>query len=407
MLLSLSWRNVWRNKLRSSVILTAVGLGMFAGVFAWAFYAGMVNERIETAISTESSNIQIHAKGYLTDPNLNNTITDCNVMVTEINEIEGVKGASKRLLTNAMALSAEQGTGVLVMGVYPEAEVLVTNINENIIDGEYFKGIKRNPVVVGKKLAEKLKLKKRSKLVLTFQNLNGDITKAQFRVAGIFDISNSMYEEMNVFVRYKDLAAITGIAENTAHEIAIKLDENNTGINILSLITEKYPDYEVKLWRELLPEVSLIEETMDVTMIMFIIIILVGLCLAIVNTMLMAVLERVKEIGMLMAIGMNRKKVFGMVVTETVFLTLTGTVVGIIVASLVSIYFGHAGIDLSKGAEEAYGNMGFSTIIYPHLNWKIIIEITIMVSVASVFSAIYPAIKALKLNPANALRSDV
>ncbi|NJK98852.1 MAG: FtsX-like permease family protein, partial [Bacteroidales bacterium] len=125
-----------------------------------------------------------------------------------------------------------------------------------------------------------------------------------------------------------------------------------------------------------------------------------------INTMLMAVLERVKEIGMLMAIGMNRKRIFNMILLETIFLTISGMVVGIVFASLLSLYFGNTGINLSTGSD-VYESMGYASIIYPVLSMEIVIKVTIMVVIASILSAIYPAIKALKLKPADAIRSDV
>lgn len=406
MLIQISWRNVWRHKLRSSVILSAVAIGIFAGVFSWAFYAGMMNERVETAIATEASNIQIHQKGYLEDPDIKKYIVNSSEIAKKISSIEGIKGVSERVITNAMATSAEQGTGVMVIGIDPEQEKKVTNIGEQVTVGSYFGSEARNPIVIGKKLAEKLKIKERSKIVLTLQQTDGTITRAQFRVSGIYDITNSMYEEMNVFVRTGDLASVTLLDPQLCHEIAIKVTDNSREAEILRKVQPLFPTLDVKGWRELMPEVSVAEESIDVSMIVFIIVILVGLSLAIINTMLMAVLERVKEIGMLMAIGMNRKRVFNMILLETIFLTITGMVVGIVIASLLSLYFGKTGIDISMGSE-VYESMGYASIIYPVLSTKIIIEVAVMVVIASILSAIYPAWKALKLKPADAIRSDV
>lgn len=406
MIASISWRNIWRHKLRSSVILSAVAIGICAGVFAWAFYAGMMDQRVDTAIATEASNIQIHQKGYLEDPDIKKFIPNSDRIVEDLTRQRGIQGVSKRVLSNAMVTSAEQGTGVLVVGIIPEQEKKVTNISGRISTGDYFKGVKRNPIVIGKKLAEKLKVKERSKIIVTLQQSDGTITKEQFRVAGIYDITNSMYEEMNVFVRAEDLSTMMNLDPSACHEIAVKVIDNSTETAIFNGIKPQYPELDVKGWREIMPEVSVAEESIDISMIIFMIIILVGLSLAIINTMLMAVLERVKEIGMLMAIGMNRKRVFNMILLETIFLTLTGAVVGIVIASALSLYLGHTGMDLSMGTE-VYESMGYDSMIYPVLSLKIIINVTVMVIIASILSAIYPAWKALKLRPADAIRTDV
>jgi len=406
MIASISWRNVWRHKLRSSVILAAVAIGICAGVFSWSFYKGMMNQRVETAIATEASNIQIHQKGYTEDPDIKKYIIDGAQIIEDISKYEGIKGVSGRILSNAMATSAEQGTGVLIVGIDPAQEKKVTNISERMAAGKYFEGVNRNPIVIGKKLSEKLKIKERSKIILTLQQTDGTLTKAQFRVAGIYDITNMMYEEMNVFVKAEDLAEIIQIDPKACHEIAVKLADNSREVEMYNLLKPQFSTLDVKGWREIMPEVSLAEESIDVSMIVFMIVILVGLCLAIINTMLMAVLERIKELGMLMAIGMNRKRVFNMILLETVFLTLSGTFVGIVIASLLSLYFGHTGIDLSMGTE-VYESMGYDSFIYPALSANIIIKVAIMVIIASILSALYPAFKALKLKPADAIKSDL
>lgn len=406
MIIPISWRNVWRNRVRSYVILSAVAIGIFAGVFIWAFYVGMVNQRIDTAIKTEASNVQIHKNGYLQDPDVKKYMKNTSEIMKEISEMPNIKGVSGRILVSAMVMSAEQGSGATVIGIDPLQEKKVSNIYDKIIAGKYFEGTKRNPIVIGKKMADKLKLKVRSKVVITLQQMDGTMTRAQFRVAGIYKITNAIFEEMNVFVRSRDLEKILGIQPDAVHEIAIKLTNNNLETDAFNMIKSRFPDLDVKTWRELMPEVSLVEQSMDISMIVFILIILVGLCLAIINTMLMAVLERVKEIGMLMAIGMNRQRIFRMIMMETIFLSITGTIVGIIVASLFSVIMGKVGINLSMGAA-AYESLGYDSIIYPMLNWKMIIYTTIMVLIASLLSAIYPAIKALKLKPAEAIRTDV
>jgi ABC-type lipoprotein release transport system permease subunit len=305
-----------------------------------------------------------------------------------------------------MATSAEQGTGVLVVGIDPEKEKKVTNIYSKITKGNYLENSGHNPVIIGKKLAQKLKVKERSKIILTLQQTDGTLTKAQFRVAGIYDITNNVYEEMNIFVNAKDLSELLQLQSGVYQEIAVKVTDNAKEMETFDLLRTKYPALDVKSWRELMPEVSVAEESIDISMIIFMIVILAGLSLAIVNTMLMAVLERIKEIGMLMAIGMNRKRIFRMILLETTFLTFTGTAIGIVIAVLLSAFFHHTGIDISMGTE-VYESLGYDSFIYPVLSPKIVIYVTFMVILASILSAIYPALKALRLKPADAIRSDV
>ncbi len=406
MIPSISWRNIWRNKLRSAIILIAIAIGIFAGVFTWAFYQGMVEQRVNNAIMTEVSNIQIHRPGYLKDPEIKADIQDPGKIISVTDTMQGVKAVSARILANGMALSAETGAGVKMTGVDPEQEKKVTNLYEKIVDGAYFEGINRNPVVIGHKLAEKLNVKVRSKLVITLQTIDGDITSAQFRIAGIYRTSNSMYDESNIFVRKGDLSKLLGFEKPVAHEIAILLDNNNELDQVYSELKNTFPGQDIQTWRKLMPEVSLVEETVNVSMYFIMGIILAALCFGIINTMLMAVLERVKELGMLMAVGMNKRRVFSMIVLETVMLSILGGVLGMVIAWLATVYYSSAGIDLSKWAQ-AYAKLGFDTMIYPVLDYSIIVKVAVMVIITGIIGSIYPAIKALKLNPADAIRTDM
>ncbi|MBN2481000.1 MAG: ABC transporter permease [Bacteroidales bacterium] len=402
----ISWRNIWRNKIRSSVIIAAIAIGIFAGIFVWSFYRGMVNQRILTAIQTEASHIQLHHKDFPEDPDEEYYIPDAAGIANGIRTIEGVDAVSTRMLVTAMASSAETGSGVKLAGIDPEYERTVTNLFTKITEGSYFEGQGKTPVILGEGLAEKLSVSLGSRIVLTLQHIDGTITTALFRVTGIFRSSNANFDEMNVFVKMEDLRALTGIEDHAAHELAVILKDHEQLESIKVLLKEKYPGLDIKTWRELMPEVSVVETTMDLYMNIFIGIILIALVFGIVNIMLMAVLERVKEIGMLLAIGMNKFRVFRMIVMETVFLALTGGVTGIILGYLLTAFFSRKGIDLSVFAA-AIDRIGYDSIVYPVIHVDIALKVTLMVLTAGIIASGYPAYKALRLKPSEALRIDL
>ena len=151
---------------------------------------------------------------------------------------------------------------------------------------------------------------------------------------------------------------------------------------------------------------EMMNENINLMMYIFVVIILLALGFGIVNTMLMAIMERVKEIGMLMAVGMNRVRVFTMIVTETVFLSLTGGIFGIVLALATIAVTAKTGIDLSLWAQ-GLNSAGFDAIIYPEIGLDSVIVVTILVMITGLFSAFYPARKAIKLNPAEAIRIDM
>ncbi len=405
MIWSVSWRNVWISRTRSLVIISAIALGVFAGVYTIAFMLGWVNQRVDNVIKTEVSHIQLHQANYLQTNEVNDYITDINSIKENIEKNPNVAGVSTRLIATCMISSAETGSGVQMVGIDPENEQKVTNLHTKIIDGAYFEGVKRNPIVIGEKLAKKLKVKVRSKIVVTVTEMDGTLSGGAFRVAGIFKTANSTYDEMRAFVRMEDLQNLIKIDDNVAHEMAILMIENNIENEMADQLRTEYPNLQIMTWTELMPEMKMLNESMNFMMYIFVVIILLALGFGIVNTMLMVILERVKELGMLMAVGMNRLRVFTMIVLETIFLSLVGGIVGIAFAVVLTIITSNTGVDLSLWAE-GLSSAGFDTMVYPEIGIDSVIVVTILVILTGILSSIYPARKAIKLNPAEALRIE-
>ncbi len=406
MLLSISWRNIWRNKVRSLVIIFSIALGIFAGVVSAAFFKGMADQRINKVINTELSYIQIHNPGFEQTSDFDNFISNAKEIEGKVLKIPNVTGVSRRMSIQSMAASAETASGVKISGIFPENEKTVTNISTKILDGEYFEGISRNPVVIGKKLAEKLNVKVRSKIILTIQDMDNNITSGAFRIAGIYSTDNNLFDEANIFVRFSDIQKLTNFPKNGAHEIAININNNENLPTIFKAVEDVTGNkLDVKSWKELSPEMNYLTEAMDMYMYIFIIIILMALLFGIINTMLMVVMERTKEIGMLMAIGMNKGKVFWMIVLESVLLSLTGGMVGIIIGAVSSKFGETHPIDLSMWAQ-GYQQLGYDAFVYTSLDPTMLINVTVLVIITGVIAAIYPAYKALKNDPADALRIE-
>ncbi|MFO7827253.1 MAG: FtsX-like permease family protein [Bacteroidales bacterium] len=406
MIWSVSWRNVWRSKTRSTVIISAIALGVFAGVYTIAFMVGWVNQRINAVINTEISHIQIHHPEYLETNDVHNFIPDIKNIQSSIKEMQNVEAVSQRVLSTCMVSSAETGSGIQLVGINPENEQKVTNIHEKIVDGSYFQDSKNNQIVIGKKLAGKLKVKVRSKVVVTMTEMDGTLTGGAFRVAGIYQTANSAYDEMKAFVRSSDLKKLIKIDQSAGHELAILLKENNIEDKLAKKLESEYPELKVMTWTEIMPDMKMMNESMNLMMYFFVVIILLALGFGIVNTMLMVILERVKEIGMLMAVGMNKLRVFSMILLETIYLSLTGGIIGIVLAVVLTAITNKTGLDLSIWGE-GLNSLGFEAVIYPEIGFEVVIMVTLLVVLTGILAAIYPARKAIKLNPADALRIEM
>ena len=229
-LLTISWRNIWRNPKRSIVMIIAVTIGLLGGIFSAGLMSGLVKQRFATSIEQHISHLQIHNPEFLKDNNLENNISDITFLNQRLNLDPNIKAYSARSVANGMLATANLTSGVNILGIDPEMEAQTTSLNRNIIEGTYFDDGSRNPILVGSKLAEKNKIQERSRLVLTFQDHNGELVSASFRVAGIYQTSNSLFDERHVYIRKSDMANIIN-EYNVVNEVAIvafELDSINT-----------------------------------------------------------------------------------------------------------------------------------------------------------------------------------
>jgi putative ABC transport system permease protein len=403
MLVGIAWRNIWRNKKRSIVMLTAIALGLCGGLFATGVMIGMADSMVNTAIDRYIGHFEIHTTSFKANPHVNDFITDGDSIAASLRSMEGVTGVSARTIVNGMASSPVSNTGVQIVGVIPGDESSVTTDAKRVVDGEYLNKTGRLPVFIGKKLAEKLEVRIHSKLILSFAGRDGSIIYGSFRVVGIFETESTVFDRSTLFVRRSDLAGLLG-GPPLVHEIAVRLARAEALPQILSAVRAKYPHLAVDGWKDLAPELKLTAEMSDISMLFFLAIILFGLLFGITNTMLMSVLDRVREFGVLMAIGMKRKRVFWLVMLETVFLSLTGGVVGVVVGAIAIDITNRTGINLSVVAE-GLSSYGISSMLYPVIPPLMYVELGILVILTALGAAIYPGIKATKLNPATSIRT--
>ena len=381
----------------------SVAMGLWVGAFMMAYAFGMMDQRLQDAVKNEISHFQSHHPKFEIDNEVKYFLNEGPKMLKHIQDDKRVKAATGRVVINGMVSSANSSAGGKFFGIIPESEDAVTGLGSKLTEGNYFDDKSRNKVIIGKKLAEKLKVKLRSKIVLTFQDSTGNILAGAFRIIGIYETYNSGYDETNIFVRASDISRLVNLP-GQYHEIAALLHDPEILDTLVNELRAKYPGAKTEDWKEVAPEISLMIESFDQYMVIFLVIILLALSFGIINTMLMAVLERVREIGMLMAIGMNKTKLFAMISLETICLVIAATPVGMLLGYFTVQYLGQTGMDMSAIYDEGYAAYGFRSYIYPKLEDIYYIRITIMVIITALLASIYPAITAIRLNPIKAIR---
>jgi putative ABC transport system permease protein len=403
MLITLAWRNIWRNKKRSLIIISAIAVGLCCGLFASATMFGMWDSMINTTIDRDLGHFQIHSKVFEDEKLVTDTIPNFENVISTIKTNKNVTGVSSRILIEGMASSATTSNGVRILGINTETEKKVTSVHKQIVKGSYFDENWKNQIVIGEKLADNLGIREKSKIVLGFQGIDGSIIYGAFRVTGIFKTESSIFDKSNVFVKEDDILRLIN-SDKISNEIVVRLSSVQQVDSVYIPTKNKFSNLSVKYWGELAPELKFYYDMLIVQMNIFVGIILFALLFGITNTMLMSVMERVREFGVLMAVGMKRSRVFFMIIMETISLSFIGGIIGLILALILIQYFGSVGINLSAFTE-GLSQWSLGTRLYTSLPFSFYPPLVLMILATAIIAAFYPALKAIKLKPATAIRT--
>lgn len=403
MLLSVSWRNIWRNKKRSLIIIGSISVGLAGGMLTIGFSNDMVTSVIKNGIETKYSHVQIHHPDLAKDYDVNLTIPNGPEVFEKLGERKDVVSESNRVVSPAMLSSATGSYGLMVYGVTPEKEKQTTNLYTQLVEGKYLESSQKNGIIISRKIADQLKVKLGSKVRLMFQNKNHELTAGSFRIKGLFKTNDGSYDINAVFVNRTDLAGLLELGDQF-HEISIKTTSDDHADSLVANLKVIYPNLKIESWSEIAPELDLMRSMSKNMLFIILGIIMLALMFGITNTMLMSVIDRTRELGVLMAIGMNRRKVFSLIVIETIFLSLTGGLFGSFISWLILFILSFTGLDLSI-VSEGLKAFGSSTILYPHVLPDSYLILSLMMVLTSLIAAIYPALKAIRLNPSTAIRT--
>ncbi|MFA6233353.1 MAG: FtsX-like permease family protein [Bacteroidota bacterium] len=402
MLFTIAWRNVWRNRRRSQIVMVSIIVGVVAVMFNDGLSVGMVHQMLSNQIGSHVSHIQIHAKGFNDNRVIQNYIHKPAAVEQALDHAKGVQHWSKRVITFGLLSSAVNSSGGLIVGVDKHREPEVTSIRSSLISGSYLSG-KPHEVVIGRRLADRLKVDIGDKVVGMASALNGDVGSDLFRVVGIFETVSSDFDKMYMFTSLENAQNMLELSGNVL-EYAIIVDDISQVVSITSALRRELgAEYEVLSYIDLLPLLVAQVEMYNKTMYIIYLIIGLAMVFGIINTMLMSVFERIQEFGVLMAIGMKNSYVFRMVMAEALLLSLLGTGIGLLLGIVLLLSLNATGINFSMFAE-GLNSFGVGAIIYPKLTINSIMSVVIIIPLTALLGSIYPALKATRLQPVNAIR---
>ena len=384
MMMILAWKNIWGNKKRSFIILAATAVGLACGLFSAGVLSGLYEALVQSAISRELGHIQIHSVDFVRDQEISQTLTHVDGILSILEHTPTVEFVVTHSVIEGMASSATAADGVRIIAVEPDAEQKVTSISRRLIEGTYLNG--KNSVVIGKKLADRLKLKLHGRFVASFSAADGTIIDGTFRVEGIYQTEASTFDGMNVFIRQEDLASLLGTPA-PIHEIVLRTRSLALVDSTANMLRVAFPSVEVETWKQLAPELKYTADTGAFENTILLGIILFALLFGLTNTLLMSVLDRIHDFGILLAIGLNRRRLFSMIMVESLFLSFTGGIIGVVVGWGVTEYFGVRGIDLTVFSAGA-SSFGVPSILYPMNQTFTYVELAIMMVITSVIAGL-------------------
>lgn len=404
MFFQLGWRNIWRNPRRTAVIMTAIVIGVWSMIFLGALMRGMTDQMVRNGISTLTGHIQVHHKGYRNDPVIENSMIDPRAVESIIKkELPSAVRWSSRVRVNAVVSNARHTAGVTFVGINPSQEAEISFIGTAVTEGRYLKDDDTYGIVVGKALVEKFGTKLGRKILVMSQDTDKEIASRAFRIVGIFRAEMEATEKQFVFVTMQSAQRMLKMKGGIS-EISLVLSDPKSVATVADSLRAVLPavDYEVQTWRELLPFVTAYLSVYDGFVFIWFIVVFIAMGFGIVNTTLMAVFERIREFGLLKALGMKPWWIVKEVLTESFFLLVIGMIIGNTL-SFISVYaLSEVGIDLSAlAAGSEY--FGISRVIYPAVHLYDVIMANLVVFVLGLLVSVYPAVKAARFTPIEAL----
>ncbi len=413
-LLRLAWRNLWRNPRRTFITMAAIAFGYVMLLFVACLMAGLRWQMIENGTCLVMSQIQVHAPGYYPNRSIQKTLggrkgTDVNAMLAAITADHRVYAAAPRVYGFALLSAAHRSAGVELMGVLPDQERKITILHSQIVEGSYLTARMPKGVAIGDKLASTIGIVLGSEIVLLTQAADGSMGNDVYTVVGIFHTDLDPVDRGLVLMSLSALQELLHLAPARIHEVGIKLNDITRATAVASALgiqLGKTLPVRVMAWPELAPELAgYVQFNRGVTFVLFLIFFLLAV-IGVMNTMLMAVFERTRELGMLMALGMRPVQVIVLIMTEAAGLAVASLVVGGAVGVPLLWYLQVHGLDMGGATGEMVSLAG---VVVDHLwygrqDFPAYSQAALGLAATALVSALYPAWRASRFRPTEAIR---
>jgi ABC-type lipoprotein release transport system permease subunit len=399
--LRLAWRNLWRNQRRTWIMLGAIIVGVWAMIFMNALMRGMVDDMVKQGIEALPGHVQIHNPAFRDDPTVDNLMPAPADGLKAALDGDGVVAWASRVRVPAVVSSERDSRGITLIGIDPEAEKGISFLADDMTAGRYLEGIDDDGLIVGRRLLDKLETGLDKRVVVMTQNPDNDIVDRGFRIVGVYESDMASLEETLAFTGRAPLQDLLGIGDRVSEIAALGRGYRSVEPLYTSLADAAGPSLEVLPWYELDPYLGTMLKVMDGFVLVWIVVVFLALSFGLVNTLVMAVFERVREIGLMLALGMKPAVVLGQVVAESLMLLGIGLVAGNALA-WASIQPITDGIDVSVVAQ-GLEMMGASSVLRPSLQVSDMLLSSVVVIVLGFLASLSPAWRASRYEPVEAI----
>lgn len=408
MLVRIAWRNLWRNSGRTGIVASTIAFSYGLMLFAFGIGSYSQHEMREATVAAAGGHLLVHGEGYWELPTGGQRVEDPVAVRAALGELSGVKGVAERVIAYGLLSASGAGEGAQLMGVRPEEEGLFYDLEGSLLRGEFFKSALERPVVIGAAQAQELAVGVGDSLTITATGLDGEAKREVFNVSGILESAPGRVGEGRAYIELGDAQELLGYGGAVTQVGALFRNEKWRGDGAAKLKEELAgQNLEVLSWDEAVPELVAILEFDTAFSYLYLFMIMVIVALGITNTFLMALMERVREIGLLSALGLDPRRIGELMMLETVFLAGISMAAGFLLGLAGHFYVATYGIDLSSVMDLDFDLAGVSldfAVIRSHLDPGQWIMGSVVVFFFICASALYPAWRATKLAPSEAMR---
>ena len=404
--LKLAWRNIWRHRRRTFIVVGAIGFTMMLMLWYDGLVAGFQDAIYGNAIQVLGGNIQIHAAGYQDKADQTPQLPqpdDARLVATALAQPQ-VAAASRRINTGGLATNNKGSFAVGITGIEPEKELPVNLIAQHVTAGRFLASSDGDQVLIGKGLADAMEVKVGDRITVAGKATHSQMRQRTLTIVGIYDVGMSDIEKRTVYVSLAEAQDLYGLPGQST-EVAISLKHIGEEYAVMSAISAAMPGYDMGSWQTNFPEMQTAISTKSQAMDIFSIVILFVVGIGILNLLLMAVFERRREIGILAAMGVKPGGITFEFLLEGALMGLLGAALGVALGVLINLAFMGVGLDFSQFASMSSYTALLSGKIYPTLGLEKIWLRLAVVIVISVISAYYPARQAATIEPAQALHT--